>query len=399
MKAPVVDRDLAVRALLATACVAFLFVVRWDSSLQHFDFQVWRAAGHLAEQGADPYDGETLNRELHDHPDLYGDHWRDDRWQTDWRMHLFNPPVWLTELRLLGNSALVMSLAGAALAYASVVILSRARPLIDAVGYLVATTWVFLFPQAVTTFRLGQSGLFLSGLVGAALVLAGRQAAGAPLAALWFKPHIAAAVLLPEWLRGPSRRRLELLAPSALLVAATVTLFPLSLWGAWLRAVFSPERPAATTDMSLRTLSPRYPVPESLSTITVVVGVAIVAWCVLRWRRADPRLLTLLSLSIVIYSSGHAFGHDWLWIVFIPVVGRWSLGPTMFAAIGAATLFTVGNDWAERGPVLVNLTSVLALAATLYLVVATRRSAAATGAVSPDDTAPDPVPLRGIGSG
>lgn len=396
--APSLDRDLALRALLAMACVALLFVIRWDSTLQHFDFQVWRAAGSLAEQGADPYDTETLNRELHENPERYGNHWRDDRWQTDWRMHLFNPPVWLTELRLLGNSALAMSLSGAALTYAAIVALSRQRPIADTIGYLVGSTWVFLFPQTATTFRLGQSGLLLCGLVGAALVLRSRGGAGGPIAALAFKPHIAVAALLPELIRGSRRHRVELLAPVALLAAATFALFPISLWAGWLGAVFSPDRPSATADMSLRTLSTQFPLPESASTGTLMLGIAAAAWCVVRWRRADPRLLTLLSLAIVIYTSGHAFGHDWLWIVFVPVVCRWSLGPTMFAAIGAATIFTLGDDWAEQGPVLVNLMSALALAVTVYLAVAARRSAHRDRSVLPARNEPDPIRLRGVPS-
>jgi len=398
MVVPSLDRAVALRVVAAAACVAFLFVVRWDASLQHFDFQVWRAAGSIAEEGGDPYDTETLNLELHENPEIYGDHWRDDRWQTDWRMHLFNPPVWLTELRMLGNSALTMSLVGAGLAYAAVVALSRTAPTIDALGYLAGTTWIFLFPQTVTTFRLGQSGLFLCGLVGLSLVLASRTSAGVPAAALWFKPHIAAAVLLPELRRGPSRRRVELLAPSILLTVATLALFPVSLWTSWIGALLSPDRPAASVDMSLRTLSTRYPLPESLSLLTLAIGVAVATWLVQRWRHADPRLLMLLSLALVTYSSGHAFGHDWLWVVFIPVVGRWSLGPSMFGAIGLATVYTIGDDWAEQGPVLVNLTSALALAVTVYVIAVTRRSAQGNRPARSDQERSQPVSARGAGN-
>ena len=59
-----VDVELIVRVVAAVLCVLALFSLRWDSSLDHFDFQVWRAAEAIIDGGADPYDPDVLNLEL-----------------------------------------------------------------------------------------------------------------------------------------------------------------------------------------------------------------------------------------------------------------------------------------------------------------------------------------------
>ncbi len=368
------DGDLLVRVLAALACLVVAFSLRWDSSLDHFDFQVWRAAETIVDRGGDPYDSSVLNLELHENPQTYGDHWTVDGWETRRRMHLFNPPSWLLELRLLGATALTMSLVGAVLTYGSIVALSRRQPTRQVLGHLGAATYVFVFAQSATTFRFGQTGFLLSGLVGVGLVLAERRSEGVAAAGLSFKPHIAAAALIPALATVDHKQRTELVVPTVVLLAATALLYPVGLWRSWIDALFDGDKPVGSDDMSFRTLSTRFDLAPSLSTFTLALALAASVAMAMRWRRADPRLLRLASLAVVIYLSGHAFGHDWLWIVFIPVVGRWTLLPSLGAGMGAALVYTIGDSLTDDGPVLVNLKSVLGLAVTVFLVLQAWRS-------------------------
>ena len=64
-----------VAAALAALAVAFL--LSWDGA-PHFDFSAFDAAESVAATDGNPYDIETLNSELRDNPDEYGDWWAND---------------------------------------------------------------------------------------------------------------------------------------------------------------------------------------------------------------------------------------------------------------------------------------------------------------------------------
>ena len=81
--------------------------------------------------------------------------------------------------------------------------------------------------------------------------------------------------------------------------------------------------------MTIRTLFPGSPLPDELNLPMLALAVLAVGWTSWRWARADPALLTLWSVSLTIISSGHGFEHDWLWLVFVPVVLRWHVLPTL----------------------------------------------------------------------
>ncbi|MGI9604841.1 MAG: glycosyltransferase 87 family protein [Acidimicrobiales bacterium] len=361
-------RSLAPRLALALVLVGVVFALRWDGSLQHFDFQVWEASQTLVDKGLDPYDPEVLNAELHADPVSYGDHWQVENADVIRRMHFFNPPSWLVQLRLVGTSALAMSLAGAIASFGAIAIIDRDRAIPDYLGHLGAAAYVLIFAMGVTTFRFGQIGLLLAGLVGARLVLGSRRSAGTMIALLSFKPHVAVAAAFPHLARRPVRAMGAVIVPLALLFVLTLVWLDPALWRSWVGALVSPDRPEGFDDLSIRTLSSRWTLPDWSASLTLLMGVGAAAYTSLRWQRSNAAVLTLWSMGIVVFTSGHAFSHDWLWIVFIPPVCAWSLRRSLIVS----TLFATGYSFAYAVSrrvdfETVSLRSLFGLVVVLYL--------------------------------
>lgn len=312
--------EVIARSAFALAAVGLLFLLRWDTSIEHFDWQVWEASNNLLDDGANPYDHQVLNEELQQNPQEYGPHFD----SPSRYVYLFSPPTWLATVRLLTGSALVMSLAGAVMVAMTMVALTIERSWEHLIGAVLGfVVFVYLGP-GLTTFRLGQTGLFLAGLVGAQILLARTATSGVPTAVMSFKPHIALAAGIPDLVRKPKETLAKILIPYALLIAATVALLGVTPWRAWIEFMTSGAGTNSYAfDLTLSTLSSALPWGD-LGLATIVI--AALASAALSWhcRHADRAVLLLASLGIMAFLAGHAFVHDWLWVCYVPVVLAWN---------------------------------------------------------------------------
>lgn len=360
--------DYAIRVLCASGLLFALFLARWEFGLNHFDFRVWSTADILLDEGLNPYDSATMNdRLLLRFPPSPGE-------DVD-PLHFFNPPTWITQLRLMGVSAFVMSLLGGTALFGSILVLAKDAGLERTLGYLFGTSYFLYLVPSMTTFRLGQTGFFLAGLVGIRLVLIGSRIGGVPVALLSFKPHLALASGLPALM---SRSRVRLAVGTAItfigLVALQLTQDGLSPWTWWADSLSESRSFGTLTDMSFRTVSRHVDLHAAAGIPSLIVAVVVVTALSIRWRAGDQRILTLMSLALVAYLSGHAFVHDWLWLTLVPVVCRWTVPRTLILAIVYGSVHT----YFHNQPVFathVGPKSLLALAACIYLVHAARRSA------------------------
>ncbi|NNC78580.1 MAG: DUF2029 domain-containing protein [Acidimicrobiales bacterium] len=362
-------RDLALRVVVAGLLIAGLFAIRWDHSLQHFDFQTWTASDAVLAADDNPYDSVELNAELAGNPDIYGPHWAtaDD---NTFDLHLLNPPSWLAQLRLLGMSAFVMSAVGALALYGSIVALSRRDPFIHALAYLGTTTLFLYLSPSATSFRLGQTGLLLAGLVGVRLVWAECGSAGTSVALLSFKPHLALAAAAPDIVRSPLRFARSLAVPATLLVGYSIVLYGVDPWFDWLRELTVSRNQGNTTDMSIRTLFPDFGVTSSLGLWGMAVAVIAIVAVTLRWRDTPPAVTALAALALMAFLSGHAFSHDWLWMVLVPVVMKWRPLPTLIVGFTAGAIYTMYSD-VSLDEITINPKSLLGLSVVIYLVAMT----------------------------
>ena len=75
----------------------------------------------------------------------------------------------------------------------------------------------------------------------------------------------------------------------------------------------------------------------------------------------------LWSIAITILMFGHGFEHDWLWLVFVPIVCNWGTKATLGVAALVSLLHGVGFTTSIDDISTVSTTSMVALAATAYL--------------------------------
>lgn len=362
-------RDLVLRVIVAAVLLVALFTVRWDTSLRHFDFQTWTAADAVLAADGNPYDSTELNAELADNPNVYGPHWANaDDDELD--LHLLNPPSWLAELRLLGMSAFVMTAAGALALYASIVALSRREPFINALAYLGTTTLFLYLSPSATTFRFGQTGLLLAGMVGVRVLWAECGSAGTPAVVMSFKPHLALAAAFPDALRSPVRFLRSAALPAAVLFGYSAILFGVSPWFDWLRGLAVERDQGNTTDMSIRTLFPKFAPTSELGIWGIALALGAVIAIVLRWKATPPAVTVLTAIAVMAFFSGHAFAHDWLWLPLIPVVLRWGPITTFVTGFTFGAIYTVFAD-VRLDETTVNPKSMLGLATVVFLIVTT----------------------------
>ncbi len=364
--------------VLHAASVAFWVVVvmslRWDQSLYHFDFQVFRAANALIDQGVNPYDPNPLNAEL-TNAERYGPHWTTPDAAVDKRMVLLHPPTWMAQIRWFGESILALSLFGLVASFATIGWMGRDRHPSVVMAQLAGASILLILTPGQSTFRFGQIGLLVAGLVGLRILAGSRPLFGAPIAFLSFKPHLALASGIAELTARPTRTSLTVGTALMILMAAAATTVDPALWTSWLDAVVNGEKPTSIDDMSLRTLSGRWHLPMWTNLPLLVLGLSASAAACLRWRRADHAVLVLLPLALTAYASGHAFAHDWLWIMFIPAVLGWNAGRSLLMTVLATMVHVIGVGWssAEIEPIL-NPRSLLGLGICILLAVESRRS-------------------------
>ncbi len=361
--------DLILRFAASFAALFLLFALEWRPDLQHFDFQVWEAAVNMVPNGGNPYDPVALNTELQAHPDRYGSSYDNG----DFYMYLSNPPTWLATVRTFGSSALAISLAGAILLYGSIVVLTKDRPLVDAMCAIAGTTMFALESPAASSFLLGQWGFFLAGLIGVQLVARSRSWSGLPTAFLAAKPHIAFAVGIVQLVRPGLRvRLLRLAVPYAVLTALTVVFLGPMVWPWFVEAMVGGNTHPPTTlpDMSLGTLTPLLPW-RSLGLFGVLIGLGLSSMISWKWRDRDASVVLFASLAVAVYLSGHAFMHDWMWLPLVPVALRWSPAATIVSTIGVAQMMSLSHRFEDQLP---HLQPAIGLVVTGALVLIAFRS-------------------------
>ncbi len=363
--------DLAARSAFALAAIAVLFFVRWDNGLQHFDWQVWEASNNLIDVGTNPYDHGLLNDELQRDPEAYGPHFNGDSTYV----FLFSPPTWLATIRLVGGSALAASLLGAVAVALSMVALTKERPWDHLIGAVLGFVVFSFLGPGISTFRFGQTGFVLAGLVGAQLVLTGTRTSGVAVSLLSMKPHLAFAAGIVELVRRPRAMLAKIALPYALLIALSVSTLGANVWRNWV--TFMTSRTGANSlalDMSIGTLSSRLPWDHlGFGTIAIafLCATALAWYC----RDADPALVILATVAVMAYLSGHAASHDWLWIVYVPIVLKWD---PMRSAVGISMLGLAISAAITAEYWLLNPQSVIAGFITVGLVVLAVRSARST---------------------
>lgn len=356
--------DLFLRALVALAAVSILFTLRWHLSLQHFDWQVWEAAVNMVANDANPYDARALNDELQANPEVYGDIFDDE----NFFMFLANPPTWLTLVKGLGTSALAVALVGALCLYGSIVALMFDRPMFDFLMAILATTMFSMLSPAATSFLYGQPGFFIAGMVGLQLLALGSPLTGVPAALLAGKPHIAFGAGIVDLVRDPKSVLTRVTLPYGLLVLATTALFGPRIWEWFFSGLISGNQSPQTSlpDMSLGTLSSAIPW-RSLGLGGVMAALAASAavswWC----RKKDPAAALFASLALVVYLSGHAFFHDWMWLPLVPIALRWNPLATGVSIVGVGMAMTVSQDLPYGAQSLVGLVVTAGLVACALL--------------------------------
>lgn len=354
------QRQLALRVAFGVVAIVALFALRWDSTIQHFDFQVWEASNVLLGEGRNPYDDVILNGELQSDTTEYGPFF-DDGLRY---MFFNNPPTWIVTLRLLGFTPFSMSLVGAIALMGSVIWLTRERATDAAIAAMTATGVFFFLGPGISTFRFGQTGMFLAGLVGLHLALLGSRFSGLGAALASFKPHIAFSLGLAQFVRRPRSEAIRLLVPFAVLVSMSVALFGAGLWQQWIDAVSGTPVPG-TLELSLSSLSASLPW-RSLGVVGIVITAGVSSMLALRYRAVNPQLVSLVTLSVITFGSGYAFVHDWLWLPLIPIVLGWSPKSTLLSVTAVAFGLSLPETWAFDA--IVRPHPAIALAITLGLI-------------------------------
>ncbi len=361
------DAVLVGRFVFATALLALALAIQWPGGSPPPDFQVWVAADVVAEAGGNPYDTEALNAELRSDAEAYGEVWQDQSGR--FTVKFFNPPTWLALLKIVGFSPLTMSVVGIAALSASLTWISREADNITFAGYICVPALLLLAPFSTSTRLFGQSGLLLAGLVGIRLALSRTSAEGIPLALLSFKPHIAFAAALPALMSRP-KLTLQRLVPAAVVVVVfTSVLYGFGLFSWFVTSVVGgADGLEVIDDMTLRTFSPRLPLPSGLNMVTLAVALGIIAVLAQRKPQLDLGTLTLFSLALTIFFSGHGFEHDWLWVAIIPAAHRWNLLTSAAATMGFVVLhsLTFATSFSQPWP-LVSTPSLAAIVVVGYL--------------------------------
>lgn|GEM_PF-2812273 len=348
--------------------IVLVVLARWDYSV-HFDFQVWQAATQLADAGENPYDIDTLNDKLREIS--AGGYYTEEN-REEYRMQYFSPPWWLVQLKLLRTNALAMSLIGAILSFACIGWLGRDRKTLVFLAAVIIPCYLIYRTLGESTFWLGQTGLWLSGLAGLYLVLNSSKFSGGPLMAMAFKPYIAIALRLPKFITEWKTSLRRWLPVIIVCVAASAIVLPAELWVEYVKANLSSDLPIGYEDMTLRTLSAKYLLSSATNLPFLAVSIAIAVYTSYKWRHADHNIIGLWAMAIIIFGSGHGYSHDWLWLIFIPVVCKWRALVTILVGLVVAQVhaygWDVGRVAAQAGdPQLISVMSIFGLAITSYL--------------------------------
>ena len=311
-----------VEAFILAAVLTFATVLFIQPSTQAFDFAAWSGTYNVSESSG-LYDAEALNVELAKNPEVYGGWWAES--PEDYELQYFNPPSWITTLKVVTNMNPQIFVAVSVFTFMLALCLFMIPLEIgDKTGFFALFILFFGLGEGRRSLELGQAGVFLAGLVMMVMWFAQRESkwAGVPLGLMTFKPHVAAAVV-PSLLFGSKSRMATVVSASVftVLVAASSLMFGVGSWVEWIETMLSSDLVSTVKgDTSFRTILFSSPVADSWNVIGVGVALvcafAVSALC----RRTDAAKVALFSLALMVFLSGHAFVHDWLWVIALPVM-------------------------------------------------------------------------------
>lgn len=313
-----VEKNLAIAAGLCAVfgLTAWAFYVHAFAGVRGEDWMVYYTAvrSYFDGQVALLYDGQNLTRLLNArfaswlahplplHPWLY-------------------PPLYLLLLLPFGlasfavSRALFLALGFAAMLAAGFVYARRRR------ARLILTLSLALCPATAVTVCLGQNTFFTSALLLGGFGLLGRSPVlgGALLGVLTYKPQL--------WLMVPvaliASRQWKALAAAAVTVAllalASVAVFGIEPWRAWIELMVAPSPLFAKWSVIARLngqavytyamlLGASAPLANGLQAIAALIAAACVWWCYRRNMAADLRLAVLLGATVL--AAPHIIDYD-----------------------------------------------------------------------------------------
>lgn len=367
-----VDKSLVIRFFVAGIALIVLFWLRWDTSADLFDWQVWRASLRVLADGLNPYDQEVLNAELRSDVDSYGEFYQQD---LEVAPRLFNPPSWLLAVRSLGSSFFLISFTGGALFVGSITWLTRDRSIFNFLGSIFGFLGFNLMAPSISTFQFGQTGLVVAGLVALGAALRTTRFSGIPIALLAMKPHFALVAAFVNLSSGFKQNLFRITGPAIALFISSMLVFDFSVWIEWADSIQQTSGLVKSpyTDMSLGTLHPslRW---RDLGFVAVVISliapIGLTYWA----KEVDAGKVLMASLALAAFLSGHAFAHDWLWLPLVPVLFVWGPIRTVGFSFSIAALFTLSpmvitSNTIQLRPVIGLFVAVL----LVYLVIRERR--------------------------
>lgn len=290
------------------------------------DFDAFDAAQAIVDEGGDPYAPGAVDAELLRGGERYSD---DFVKYPDGQPRLFfNPPLWLSMLRVIGFSSNVLVVGGAFLTGTACAALFRPGAIPLAAVPAVFFLWDRLFLWANAGF--GQAGYLVSASMLWSLVAlrSGRpKLGGAAAAFLSFKPHIWLAQLV-----GGSHSGRELpiwqFICSATIGLLSVTHLGWRIWAQYVQSVVG----ASTETPTNQSLTFTVLAPFMQSRVAVLLaGVLAISAVILVTRTSVIRFEAkwIITVALLMMASTHAFWHDWAWLLAVPLLLNWKMLPAM----------------------------------------------------------------------
>ena len=321
------------------------------------DFDAFDAADELVGRGENPYELEAIDRELASGSERYSDDFVTYQ-GTQSRLY-FNPPLWLTILRLVGFSSNALVVGGAFATGAALAVLHRGQPLPLLVIPSVFFLWDRIFLWANAGF--GQTGYLVSAAMLWSLIAVRSSTPQSSLLAglagslLSPKPHLWLAHLIG--LASDKRTSRSFNSPagwqfgfSAMLGLASIAQFGSTLWVSYIESLTAAELAIPTLQSLTFTALGDF----MTSRIAIVATLAVVAGVLVKvarssWMGSEAKWILIVGLLMM--ASTHAFWHDWAWLLGVPLLLRWRIGP----ALGFYIVMPFASVVSNSGPAWVAL--------------------------------------------
>jgi hypothetical protein len=314
------------------------------------DFDAFDAADELAARGEDPYELEAIDSELASGGERYNE---DFVTYPDTQSRLyFNPPLWLTMLTLVGFSSNALVVGGAFATGAALAVVHRGQPLPLLVIPSVFFLWDRIFLWANAGF--GQTGYLVSAaMLWSLIAVRSSTPQSSPLAGLAAsllspKPHLWLAHLIG--LASDKRTTRSFNSPagwqfgfSVLLGLASIAHLGPTLWASYIESLTGAELATPTLQSLTFTALAGFMTSRIaiLATLAVVAGV-LVKLTRSSWMGFEAKWILIVGLMMM--ASTHAFWHDWAWMLGVPLLLRWRIGPALGFYIAMPLASVVSNS-------------------------------------------------------